>query len=86
MSATTGAQTSSIPRTPGERVELANQLYQHYHTQCFWHCPRDLVITEDMIPFVVKGLRAQGDRRAFILSGRLQPDGATPEREQLECR
>jgi hypothetical protein len=57
--------------TLGERLELANQLYREFHTQCFWHSPRDLVITEELLPFVVKGLRAHGGRRGFILSGKL---------------
>jgi hypothetical protein len=72
-----------------ERLDLANQLYREYHTRCFWHCARDLVITEELIPFVIKGLRTHGGRRGFILSGKLQPKGEprqTSERELLECR
>jgi hypothetical protein len=76
----------STPRTSSERVELANQLYQHYRAQCFWHCPSDLVITEEMIPFVVEELRAHGDRQAFILSGKLRPLIGNPQRELPECR
>jgi hypothetical protein len=64
-----------------EQIELANQLYREYHTRCFWHCPRDLVITEDLVPFVVKGLRAHGGRRGFILSGKLRPK-TTPTSER----
>jgi|GEM_PF-4351916 len=52
-----------------ERLELAKQLYREYHARCFWHSPRDLIITEDLIPFVAKGLRNHGGRRGFILSG-----------------
>lgn len=59
-----------------ERLELARQLYREYHTRCFWHCPRDLDITEDLIPFVVKGLRACGGRRGFILASKILPDSA----------
>jgi hypothetical protein len=92
-------------RTESERLALANQLYREFHARCFWHCPRDLVITEDLerfacacsgirensaggarnshefrythpqtalIPRVVKGLRAHGARRGFVLSGKLQ--------------
>ncbi len=66
----------SIPNGLQERIELANQLYQNYRMQCFWHCPRDLVITEELLPFVVAGLRKHGDRQAFIMSGKLQPHGA----------
>jgi hypothetical protein len=83
---TTHTRTFSTPRTAHERVELANQLYQLYRAQCFWHCPRDLVITEELIPFVIDGLRKQGDRRAFILSGKLRLAAEPPQREPLECR
>ena len=79
----------SPQRIRSERLELANQLYREYYTRCFWHAPRDLVITEELIPFVVKGLRTHGGRRGFILSGKLQPQGAThrtSERELRECR
>ena len=46
-----------------ERVTLAAQLFKEYHTRCFWHSPRDLVITEELVPFVAKGLRKHGGRR-----------------------
>lgn len=65
--------TSTIP-TPSslcDRLELANQLYREYRTRCFWHSPHDLEITEDLIPFVVKGLRTHGGRRGFILASKL---------------
>ena len=32
-----------------------------------------LVITEDLIPFVVKGLRTHGGRCGFLLAEKLQP-------------
>jgi hypothetical protein len=71
-----------------ERIELADRLFREFHTRCFWHSPRDLVITEELIPFVVKGLRTHGGRRGFILAGQLQPRGtprSTPDRELPEC-
>jgi len=55
----------SSPLNPAERLALANQLYREYRTRCFWHSPRDLVITEDMIPFVIKELA--GARRSSRL-------------------
>jgi hypothetical protein len=58
--------------TSAERVDRAMQLYQEFHARCFWHCPRDLVITEDLLPFVIKGLRTHGGRRGFILSSQLK--------------
>jgi hypothetical protein len=75
----TVSSTSMIPSPAdlGERLALANQLYREYHTRCFWHFPRDLEITEDLIPFVVKGLRMYGGRRGFILASKLLPERAT---------
>jgi hypothetical protein len=55
-----------IPLARPEHLELADQLYREFHTRCFWHSPRDLIITEDLVPFVVNGLRAHGGRRGFI--------------------
>jgi hypothetical protein len=69
------------PETPSltelERLELANRLYQEYYTRCFWHCPRDLLITEELLPLVSNGLRKHGGRRGFILAARLQPARST---------
>jgi hypothetical protein len=81
-------QTISTPHTPRERLELANHLFREYRARCFWHSPRELVITEDLIPFVVKGLRTYGGHRGFQLAAKLQPcEGAShnPEREPVEC-
>jgi hypothetical protein len=90
MLATTN-QTPSIsaPQDLHERMELANRLFREFHTRCFWHSPRDLVITEELIPFVMKGLRKHGGRRGFLLAGKLQSQGTTtaaPGQESLECR
>lgn len=74
------------PLTLNERLELANQLFGEFHGRCFWHTPRDLVITEELIPFVAKGLRTYGGRRGFLLAGKLQPMAAVAERELPECR
>jgi hypothetical protein len=69
------------PRNWEEWLELANQLFHTFHTRCFWHCPRDLVITEDLVGLVVKGLRTHGGRRGFILAGKLQ--SALPSQREL---
>ena len=64
------------PEKQNQRVELARQLFREFHTRCFWHCPRDLVITDELVPLVVKGLRKHGGRRGFMLAGQLQPQDA----------
>jgi hypothetical protein len=72
----TSASTVGAPLTPQEQLELANRLFREFQTQCFWHCPRDLVITQDLIPLVVNGLRKHGGRRGFILAEKLLPNDA----------
>lgn len=79
----------ATPQNQDERIELANRLFREFRTRCFWHSPRDLVITEELIPFVVKGLRTHGGRRGFLLAGKLLPQNSilpTSNHEPLECR
>ena len=61
------------PRNRSERVELARELFRRFHAQCFWHSPRNLEITEDLISFVVKGLRTDDGHLGLVLAGKLQP-------------
>jgi hypothetical protein len=72
------APAISTPCDLHEQLRLANLLYREFQSRCFWHSPRDLVITEELIPFVVKGLRTYGGHRGFKLAGRLQPSRALP--------
>lgn len=87
MSATPpGIPSPHPPRTLVERLELANRLFREYHTRCFWHCPPELVITEELIPLVIHGLRKHGGRTGFILSGQLREDRTpTSAIEGPEC-
>ena len=59
-----------------DRLKLAGELFKKYRVRCFWSSPDDLVITEDMIPFVVRRLRHYGGREGFL--------AAEPLREQPE--
>ena len=81
--ATAEARTISAPLNRYERLELARDLFQEFYALCFWHSPRDLEITEELIPFVIRGLRANGGHRGFKLAGMLQTNAC--ERELLEC-
>jgi hypothetical protein len=57
---------------PESRIELAQRLYHDFYAACFWHLKPDLVVTEDMIPIIVRGLRAHGGRRGFLAAARLE--------------
>jgi hypothetical protein len=73
------------PPDRDQRIVLANRLYRDFHTQCFWHCPRDLRISAELIPHVVQGLRRSGGRAGFLLAAQLLA-GATPlPTEPEEC-
>ncbi len=76
MATTKNNLTTAAPLSSVARLELANQLYQEYHGRCFWHRPRDLVITEELIPLVADGLRKHGGHRGFILAARIHPVAA----------
>jgi hypothetical protein len=65
------AQTSRAARTPAEKVALANRLYREFYTVCFWHMKRDLVVTEAMMPLVVKRLRTYGGRGGMLAAAEL---------------
>ena len=54
-----------------ERLELANRLFREYYYMCFWHLKPGLVVTEELIPVIVKGLRDHGNRRAMFAAARL---------------
>lgn len=64
----------SVPRSREERLDLARDLYGRFHARCFWQSPRDLEVTEDHIPFIIKGLRKYGGRDGFLLADSLRSD------------
>lgn len=63
---------ASTPARRSSRVEAAAEIYARFHGRCFWHCPRDLEITEERVPFVLRGLKAHGGREGFRLAAELE--------------
>ena len=53
-------------------LEQAQRLFKQYYASCFWHWKPDLVITESMIPAVVKELCAHGGRAGMLAAAKLQ--------------
>jgi hypothetical protein len=60
-----------LEEKPTPAVELARELFKEYYASCFWHLKPDLVITEAMIPVVIKGVRANGGRQGFLAAAKL---------------
>jgi hypothetical protein len=68
------SERTSTQRAADPRVELARELFQRFHAQCFWNSPRDMCIDESRIEFVANGLRANGGREGFILGSQAQTE------------
>lgn len=53
------------------RVREAGRAFREFHAQCFWHLRKDMKVTLDDLPEIVRGLRQNGGRRGFLLAARL---------------
>jgi hypothetical protein len=69
-------------RKAESRVDLARRLYREFYAACFWHLKPDLVVTDEVIPIIVRGLRQHGGRRGLLAAARLQESEAASD----ECR
>jgi hypothetical protein len=47
------------------RVELARKAFKDFYARCFWSYREDLEITEEFIPFVIRGLRQHGGMAGY---------------------
>ena len=53
------------------RVQLARKAFREYYAQCFWSYREDLEITEEKIPFVIRGLREEGGLAGYQIAAEL---------------
>ena len=53
------------------RLELARQAFKDFYAQCFWSYREDLEITEEKIPFIIRGLREHGGHAGYRLAAKL---------------
>jgi len=53
------------------RVELARKAFREFYAQCFWSYREDTEITEDKIPFVIRGLRENGGLAGYQAASEL---------------
>jgi hypothetical protein len=52
-------------RSPGV-LARAQELFEQYYAQCFWHMRPDLIVTERDLAAVVHGLRVNGGREGYL--------------------
>jgi hypothetical protein len=50
----------------------AQELFEQFYTQCFWHLKKDLKITPELLPIVIKGLRKHGGLKGMALAHKLE--------------
>lgn len=74
-------QTGS-ERKPESRIELAQRLFREFYAACFWHLKPNLVVTEEIIPIILRGLRLHGGRRGLRAAALLEESEAASD----ECR
>jgi len=53
------------------RLELARKAFKDFYAQCFWSYREDLEITEEKIPFVIRGLRQHGGLAGYRVAAEL---------------
>jgi hypothetical protein len=60
------------PTTEREgRLKLARKAFKDYYARCFWSYREDLDITEEFIPFVIRGLRQHGGLAGYRVASEL---------------
>ncbi|MGO8701825.1 MAG: hypothetical protein ACLQVY_29430 [Limisphaerales bacterium] len=64
---------SPVDRPPvsPEKLALAQQAFERFHTRCFWFMREDLRVGEQEIETIIRGLRAHGNREAFLIAAKL---------------
>lgn len=58
-------------RLSAGRVARAQQLFEEFYAQCFWHMPQGFRIRPVDIATIIKGLRTYGGRRGFLAAASL---------------
>jgi hypothetical protein len=53
-------------------VREARRAFCQYHPAIFWSAPKNLVVHEALVPYVIDELRREGNREAFLKAGRIQ--------------
>ncbi len=53
------------------RVREARRAYKRFHAACFWSCDPAYRVTAADIPWVIEGLRKNGNREAWEVAARL---------------
>ena len=64
-------ESGSNKLSMAKKLALAQEAFCKYQTACFWFIRDDFQVTEKTLELVVKGLRSDGDRQAFLIAAKL---------------
>ena len=54
-----------------EKLATASEALDRYRERCFWFLPDRFEVTRETLPTIIKGLRSDGDRAAFLIAAQL---------------
>lgn len=63
--------TAAPPQATPEKLALAQQAFERFHSRCFWFMRREARITAEEIPYICERLRADGGRAGFQLAAEI---------------
>jgi hypothetical protein len=63
--------STTAPPPTLEKLALAQQAFEKFHTRCFWFMREDLRVGEDDLEAIIHGLRVNGNREAFLIAAKL---------------
>jgi hypothetical protein len=59
------------PPAPPDKLALAQQAFERFHARCFWFMREDLQVGAEHLETIIRGLRAHGNREAFMIAAQL---------------
>ena len=63
--------TLAAPSASPEKLALAQAAFTRFHTRCFWFMREDLQVEREHLETIIRGLRAHGNREAFLIAAQL---------------
>jgi hypothetical protein len=63
--------SAAPPLTMPEKLALAQEAFHRFHSRCFWFMRDDLTVGEEDMEAIIHGLRADGNREAFMIAAAL---------------
>ncbi len=63
--------TTETPLTMEDKLRIAQDAFNKFQTMCFWFMREDLIVTEEDLPAIIKGLRENGTWETYKIVDRL---------------